>query len=171
MDCGVCFEKYDTANREPFVLLCGHSLCKSCVRILPENNCPQCRQPFADGSPRQNFALLDVLRSFAADGIPAAGAPNRNPAEEEPPAARGVKRCRCGSTDHFRTNHSSCRLNRKNSVPAAGEARAEESAVEVVAALRAQRLDANAVVDALRAHRTNADVHIAVFMTQGGTGR
>merc|ERR1719352_1006549 len=107
MECKICFVEFDLRDREPLVLPCAHSFCKSCVNSLPRKQCPTCREHFR--TPQKNFVVLEIIQSLAADRV--ANEPDRSSAVEELPA-RDVKRCRCGSTDHFRTTHSSCPLNR-----------------------------------------------------------
>jgi len=52
------------------MLLCGHSLCATCVRAVQRDGsvaCPLCRQPTpAAPGLKINFALVDLLASIAA---------------------------------------------------------------------------------------------------------
>ena len=43
--CNVCFERYDTGEHLPLTLMCGHTLCLSCMSRLPAMICPSCREP------------------------------------------------------------------------------------------------------------------------------
>jgi hypothetical protein len=74
-ECYVCLRKYDTAERKPRSLPCGHALCQQCVRAADavrtrgaaDNNpyqplgCPFCRHPVPDWLALPvNHAVLDV---------------------------------------------------------------------------------------------------------------
>lgn len=43
--CNVCFEGYDNGQHLPLTMMCGHTLCLSCMSQLREMKCPSCREP------------------------------------------------------------------------------------------------------------------------------
>ena len=43
LKCNICFDFYDSSDKKPIVLNCGHSLCKSCLVRLENRNCSTCR--------------------------------------------------------------------------------------------------------------------------------
>jgi hypothetical protein len=47
MNCQICLEGYNTANRIPKNLSCGHTFCDRCLKKVGtgiEIECPKCRQ-------------------------------------------------------------------------------------------------------------------------------
>ncbi|XP_052124748.1 uncharacterized protein LOC113209648 [Frankliniella occidentalis] len=100
LECDVCFERFDGADRLPKVLPCGHTVCLQCLRRLP--HCPTCRRDFnkPPEGPVTNFLALNLLEGVrlglsAAQDAPPAAAPTP-PAAVPPPsaaplAARGRK--------------------------------------------------------------------------------
>jgi hypothetical protein len=65
--CPICLEDFDTGKRIPFVLACGHTYCKLCLKHMStkELKCPNDRKP--EERPLhllpKNFIILDFLRS------------------------------------------------------------------------------------------------------------
>ena len=51
LDCEICIERYNTTDKKPLNLNCGHTYCKACVShiILKKQIegilCPDCRRP------------------------------------------------------------------------------------------------------------------------------
>ena len=43
LKCNVCFDFYNSSDKKPILLNCGHSLCKSCLVRLENRNCSTCR--------------------------------------------------------------------------------------------------------------------------------
>lgn len=71
MECCICFELYDTKQRVPLVLQCGHTMCAACVAALPHPRvCPLDRQPDTRqlSAIPHNFALEEA--AAAAQGLP-----------------------------------------------------------------------------------------------------
>ncbi|PNH12904.1 Ankyrin-1 [Tetrabaena socialis] len=64
LECPVCREKYNVADRAPAVAPCGHSLCRTCLGRLQRQHCPECRGRLPNSLPR-NFALCDILEARA----------------------------------------------------------------------------------------------------------
>jgi hypothetical protein len=42
--CNVCFEGYNNGQRLPLTMMCGHTLCLSCMNQLHQMRCPSCRE-------------------------------------------------------------------------------------------------------------------------------
>lgn len=60
MQCQICFEKFDHSLHKPFVLIpCTHTVCITCLGILPDKRCPTCGREFMDKNP--NWALLELV--------------------------------------------------------------------------------------------------------------
>ena len=55
MNCLICFEIYNTSNRKPYVLNCGHTFCFDCLE-KQINSCPTCRLIITNKIP--NYALF-----------------------------------------------------------------------------------------------------------------
>jgi hypothetical protein len=54
MNCQICLERYNTANRIPKNLSCGHTFCDRCLKKLAagyEIECPKCRQKSKNNLP------------------------------------------------------------------------------------------------------------------------
>jgi len=66
-NCAVCFLRFNGGDRKPKSLPCGHTLCESCVRSLPEKRCPQDRRPFDAGALPTNFQLVPDEGSVLVD--------------------------------------------------------------------------------------------------------
>ena len=47
-DCNICFESYDTENKKPIALSCGHIICEMCLitytKKIKDAGCPTCRK-------------------------------------------------------------------------------------------------------------------------------
>ena len=71
MSCTICFEKYNTRNNKPIILMmCGHTFCSNCVEIMKttnlQNKCPTCKETIVRERP--NYSLLDILENNGNDG-------------------------------------------------------------------------------------------------------
>ena len=63
MYCQICLEGYNTANRIPKNLSCGHTFCDRCLKKLGngfEIECPKCRQKSKNNLPIC-YAMSDHL--------------------------------------------------------------------------------------------------------------
>ncbi|XP_026294191.1 uncharacterized protein LOC113218176 [Frankliniella occidentalis] len=72
MECDICTEHFDGAERLPKSLPCGHTVCLQCLGRLPDRRCPTCRQDFngpPDGLPT-NFMVLRFLKRRRLDSTP-----------------------------------------------------------------------------------------------------
>ncbi|XP_026287463.1 E3 ubiquitin-protein ligase TRIM32-like [Frankliniella occidentalis] len=72
LECDICTERFDGAERLPKVLPCGHTACLQCMRRLPDSSCPTCRQDFIgppEGLPA-NFLALRMLEGVRQDRTP-----------------------------------------------------------------------------------------------------
>ncbi|XP_052124729.1 uncharacterized protein LOC113206702 isoform X8 [Frankliniella occidentalis] len=72
LECDICSERFDGAERLPKVLPCGHTACLQCLRRLPDSCCPTCRRDF-NGPPVQlitNFLALKLVEEAKLDSTP-----------------------------------------------------------------------------------------------------
>jgi hypothetical protein len=71
IECQICFEEYDSYNKKPLVLECGHSICQHCIHQLltgPGRNIKKC--PFDNKEIKKsydqfpvNWAYIDIISS------------------------------------------------------------------------------------------------------------
>ena len=60
MECSICFNKYDNAQRKPYVINpCGHCFCSKCLAELPTQLCPNDRGKIE--SKTLNRAILELV--------------------------------------------------------------------------------------------------------------
>jgi hypothetical protein len=60
MECSICFNKYDNAQRKPYVINpCGHCFCSKCLAELPSQLCPNDRGKIE--SKTLNRAILELV--------------------------------------------------------------------------------------------------------------
>ena len=60
MECSICFNKYDNAQRKPYVINpCGHCFCFKCLAELPSQLCPNDRGKIE--SKTLNRAILELV--------------------------------------------------------------------------------------------------------------
>ena len=72
MKCDICLTKFDLKDHVPYVLSCGHHICRKSINKLFSQDlksiqCPQCKQPCAyEASDRipKNFMLVNMLESI-----------------------------------------------------------------------------------------------------------
>ncbi|XP_052121310.1 uncharacterized protein LOC113205760 [Frankliniella occidentalis] len=72
LECDICTERFDGAERLPKVLPCGHTACLQCLGRLPDSSCPTCRRDFngpAEGL-TTNFLALRLLEEVRLDSTP-----------------------------------------------------------------------------------------------------
>lgn len=73
VECRICLIEFGK-EREPLLLLCGHSLCGVCVQELNYNEqngllCPTCRELTPGGLKlKRNYTLMEVIETEAKDG-------------------------------------------------------------------------------------------------------
>ena len=68
MNCEICQEQFDLAEKKPFVLMpCIHSYCSECINKFKESKCPNCRQSFYSAKP--NWTLLKLLPESRVDKL------------------------------------------------------------------------------------------------------
>ncbi|XP_026290056.2 uncharacterized protein LOC113214794 [Frankliniella occidentalis] len=74
MECNLCAELFDGAERLPKVLPCGHTACLQCLRRLPDRGCPTCRRDFHGPTEElpSNFFLLQLLQGARLHSTPRA---------------------------------------------------------------------------------------------------
>ena len=64
MSCAICFERFNTRNNKPIILMmCGHTFCSSCIQEVKktplQGKCPTCKETIVRERP--NYSLLDIL--------------------------------------------------------------------------------------------------------------
>jgi hypothetical protein len=68
MECGVCLETYDSAQKQPVVLDCGHTICKECITDILDmgSTCPFDRKQIAKGLADLsiNYSLMEMIEKF-----------------------------------------------------------------------------------------------------------
>ena len=73
LECKICFETYNTTNRKPLVLPCGHTFCKVTISDLIHKKqrgaieCPLCKKVTPCNVPDDigvNFFLQDMIASM-----------------------------------------------------------------------------------------------------------
>ncbi|XP_034256435.1 uncharacterized protein LOC117654237 isoform X2 [Thrips palmi] len=62
MECDVCMQHFDSEERRPKVLPCGHTYCISCLRQLPAKQCPVDKKVFQLDNLSDNYKLLTPVR-------------------------------------------------------------------------------------------------------------
>lgn len=74
LHCSVCLSGYNSSNKRPFDLGCGHSFCEQCIKSSPRSfrSCPECRTRASN--PHANIALLRLLDSLGANSNAATAA-------------------------------------------------------------------------------------------------
>ena len=91
-ECGICYDQIQD-NNVVYLKKCNHKFCQNCIKRVRrgkfETPCPYCRTLFIKSDIKSLCKIQDSNKS--------------------------IKKCKCGSTTHIRTNHLSCPLNKKNS--------------------------------------------------------
>ncbi|XP_052124719.1 uncharacterized protein LOC113206702 isoform X1 [Frankliniella occidentalis] len=72
LECDICSERFDGAERLPKVLPCGHTACLQCLRRLPDSCCPTCRRYFNRPPERlvAKFLAMKLLEGVRLDSTP-----------------------------------------------------------------------------------------------------
>ena len=90
-ECGICYDQIQD-NNVVYLKKCNHKFCLKCIKRVVRRKlqapCPYCRTLFVKGD------IKKVCKK------------NQDP-------NKSIKKCKCGSTTHRRTNHLSCILNKK----------------------------------------------------------
>ena len=90
-ECGICYDQIQD-NNVVYLKKCNHKFCQKCIKRIRHRKlqtpCPYCRTLFVKGD------IKKVCKK------------NQDP-------NKSIKKCKCGSTTHRRTNHLSCILNKK----------------------------------------------------------
>ena len=90
-ECGICYGQIQD-NNVVYLKKCNHKFCQKCIKRIRHRKlqtpCPYCRKLFVKGD------IKKVCKK------------NQDP-------NKSIKKCKCGSTTHRRTNHLSCILNKK----------------------------------------------------------
>ncbi|XP_034238945.1 E3 ubiquitin-protein ligase RNF166-like isoform X1 [Thrips palmi] len=60
MDCDVCMQTFNDAERRPKFLPCGHTYCLSCLMQLPAKQCPVDQKVFQLDNLIDNYKLLNA---------------------------------------------------------------------------------------------------------------
>ncbi|XP_026282670.1 uncharacterized protein LOC113209400 [Frankliniella occidentalis] len=75
MECDICLEDYNQAERVPKMVPCGHTVCLLCLQRSVSRQCPTCRR-VVDGPPDalpNNFTLLRLIEDPAHSVRPLRG--------------------------------------------------------------------------------------------------
>lgn len=64
--CPICFDQYNSQDKIPRILQCGHTFCQNCLMDLRTSNiltCPTCRKYFTPDVKQliKNFTILDYI--------------------------------------------------------------------------------------------------------------
>lgn len=91
-ECGICYDQIQD-NNVVYLKKCNHKFCQKCIKRIRHRKfqtpCPYCRTLFIKS---------DIKPLY----------------KQNQKTNKTLKRCKCGSTTHRRTNHLSCPLNKKN---------------------------------------------------------
>lgn len=60
LECSICLEPF----KQPTVLQCGHSYCKSCIIGFKDKKCPFCRQTFDETKLYHNVPLEEIQKTI-----------------------------------------------------------------------------------------------------------
>ena len=73
LSCDVCYERYNSANRQPKILRCQHTFCNSCISVLMDKStyvdlfyCPVCRDEVYSDEVCANLAVRDIVEAVLA---------------------------------------------------------------------------------------------------------
>ncbi|KAG0719214.1 Peptidyl-prolyl cis-trans isomerase [Chionoecetes opilio] len=98
MECGICMERFDTGNRKPRNLQCGHGFCTLCCMSLEKHQtiiCPKCRQETIVSHPDEylpvNYPVLEIVASSGSNDAQANQ--NRKPASLKKESSPHGGRC------------------------------------------------------------------------------
>lgn len=66
LECDVCRESFNTSNKAPHILCCGHTFCKQCINMIRASpfftlRCPTCRKESSDST--INYMILKQLNA------------------------------------------------------------------------------------------------------------
>lgn len=101
MDCGVCLESFNSSDRQPVILECGHTICKECIEdiIAHQPICPFDRKgitkPIKDLS--MNYSLMEMIEKFnkvlkiSKQNVPASSAFPEESKESQPEESKEIK--------------------------------------------------------------------------------
>lgn len=91
-ECGICYDHIQK-NNVVYLKKCNHKFCQDCIKRVRSRKfqapCPYCRT---------SFTKNDIKSLY----------------KKNQDSNKSIKKCKCGSTTHRRTNHLSCPLNKKN---------------------------------------------------------
>jgi hypothetical protein len=71
-ECGVCFKYYNSIDKKPVSLPCGHTFCLECIKQINKHNnikCPfdKSMHPISVDSLPVNYAVLTALPNFSSN--------------------------------------------------------------------------------------------------------
>jgi hypothetical protein len=70
--CTICLGEYDTKQRKPWDLSCGHCVCEECFNqhgTTSLSHCPECRKPI-NGAAHPAYAMLRLLERLQVKSFP-----------------------------------------------------------------------------------------------------
>ncbi|CAL4237629.1 unnamed protein product, partial [Meganyctiphanes norvegica] len=89
LECEICCNRYDDANRRPKVLICGHTFCSTCMGkeiTKGKSTCPTCRIPYNATSVndfRFNVIVERLIRNMPEKLIVSTNSPDSEDEDKE----------------------------------------------------------------------------------------
>lgn len=62
LSCTVCTLPFDSKDKKPMTLSCGHSFCAKCIQSF--SSCPTCRASFNKGNEKPNYTLIALVEQI-----------------------------------------------------------------------------------------------------------
>ncbi|CAL2029786.1 hypothetical protein CAEBREN_04809 [Caenorhabditis brenneri] len=62
VDCGICYDDYDSNEQIPCIGTCGHTICNRCRTSMTSSKCPHCNRKEAFAVKHVNKQLWDLIQ-------------------------------------------------------------------------------------------------------------
>ncbi|KAF1769015.1 hypothetical protein GCK72_000828 [Caenorhabditis remanei] len=62
VDCGICYDDYDSKDQVPCIGTCGHTICDRCRLSMMSSRCPHCNRKEAFAVKHVNKQLWDLIQ-------------------------------------------------------------------------------------------------------------